>query len=91
LISFCDHYIEKEKPWELIKSKVKNRASEGSEGEEEDGVLFARRKSKVVISNLLLALKEIAKLLQPFLPQTSEKIGEQIKTKKTKPLFPRIK
>jgi len=91
LISFCDHYIEKEKPWELIKSKIKNRASEGSEGEEENGVLFAHQKSKVVISNLLLALKEIAKLLQPFLPQTSEKIGEQIKTKKTKPLFPRIK
>lgn len=46
---------------------------------------------KEVISNLLFTIGEIAKLLEPFLPETSEKIGEQIKTKKTKPLFPRIK
>jgi len=67
LISFCDGYIEKEKPWQVSK------------------------KQKEVIGNLLLAIGEIAKLLQPFLPETSEKILEQIKTKKTKPLFPRIK
>jgi methionyl-tRNA synthetase len=72
LISFCDRYIEKERPWELIKSKAKNQ------------------KSKVVIFDLLLALNEIAKLLEPFLPQTSEKILKQIETQKPEILFPRI-
>lgn len=66
LISFCDRYIEKEKPWG--KSK----------------------KQKEVICNLLLTINEIAKFLQPFLPGTSEKIFEQLKTKKSKILFPRI-
>jgi methionyl-tRNA synthetase len=66
LISFCDRYIEKERPWE--KSK----------------------KQKEVIDNLLLAVDEVAKLLQPFLPETSEKILKQLKTKKSKPLFPRL-
>jgi len=66
LISFCDKYIEKERPWE--KSK----------------------KQKETIGNLLLAVNEIAKLLQPFLPETSEKIFQQLKTKKKESLFPRI-
>ncbi len=47
-------------------------------------------KQKKTINNLLLAIKEIAILLEPFLPQTSEKILQQLKTKKTGPLFPRI-
>lgn len=64
LISFCDRYIEKEKPWET--------------------------KDQKIISNLLFTIKEIATLLQPFLPETSEKIFEQIKNRKSKPLFPRI-
>ncbi len=66
LISFCDGYIEKERPWEEGKNQ------------------------KEVISNLLFAISEIAKLLEPFLPETSEKILEQMETKKSKPLFPRI-
>jgi methionyl-tRNA synthetase len=73
LISFCDRYIEKERPWELLKLKIKNE------------------KLKIVISNLLFALENIAKLLQPFLPETSEKIFQQLKTKKSKILFPRLK
>jgi methionyl-tRNA synthetase len=44
-----------------------------------------------IINDLLLAIKEIAKLLEPFLPETSEKISEQLKTKKSEPLFPRLK
>ncbi|MBA7602707.1 Methionine--tRNA ligase [subsurface metagenome] len=64
LISFCDRYIEKEKPWQARDQKV--------------------------INNLLFAVKEIAKILQPFLPETSEKILQQLKDKKAKPLFPRI-
>ncbi len=72
LISFCDRYIEKERPWELLKLKIKNE------------------KLKIVIGNLLFALENIAKLLQPFLPETSEKMLKQIKAKKGRPLFPRI-
>jgi methionyl-tRNA synthetase len=66
LISFCDRYIEKEKPWQ--KSE----------------------KQKIVISDLVSTLKEISNLLNPFLPQTSEKILNQIETKKPEILFPRI-
>ena len=66
LISFCDRYIEKERPWE----KKKNQ--------------------KEVIGNLLLVIAEIAKLLEPFLPETSEKILKQLKTQKSKLLFPRF-
>jgi methionyl-tRNA synthetase len=66
LISFCDGYIDKERPWE-----EKNNKNE-------------------VIGGLIFTLDEIAKLLQPFLPETSEKILIQLKTKKSEPLFPRI-
>ena len=45
---------------------------------------------KVVIAGWMFAIKEIAELLKPFLPETSERILKQIKTKKGKPLFPRI-
>ncbi len=45
---------------------------------------------KIIIDNLLLAIKEIAKLLEPFLPQTSERILEQLKNGKGEPLFPRL-
>ena len=47
-------------------------------------------KQKGVISDLLLAILEIAKLLEPFLPETSEKIIQQIKTKKKEILFPKL-
>ena len=50
-----------------------------------------------VIFNLVVLLKEISELLQPFLPQTSEKIlknikvlGKAVKVKKGEILFPRI-
>jgi methionyl-tRNA synthetase len=71
LISFCDRYIEKEKPWqtENQKSKIKNQK---------------------VIVNLLFTIDEIAKLLDPFLPDTSKEIIKQIKIKKSQPLFPGI-
>lgn len=64
LISFCDRYIEREKPWQ------------------------ESEKQKQTLANLLFLVAEVAKLLEPFLPRTSEKIFEQIKTKKSKPLFP---
>ncbi len=47
-------------------------------------------KNEKVIKDLLVVLGEIAELLKPFLPETSEKILEQIKTNKSEPLFPRL-
>lgn len=48
------------------------------------------KKAKEVITNLVSALEEIAKLLEPFLPQTSKEAVEQLKSEKNKALFPRI-
>lgn len=47
-------------------------------------------KNQKIIGDLLFALREVAKLLQPFLPETSEKILEQIESKKSEILFPRL-
>jgi len=46
---------------------------------------------KSEIENLVAMLKEIAKLLQPFLPQTSQKILEHIESQNRTPLFPSLK
>src|SRR3989344_258061 len=62
-ISWCDKYIEYEKPWASPKPEV--------------------------IGNLLFALGEIANLLKPFLPETSEKILKQLQEGKGESLFPR--
>ena len=71
LISFCDEYIEKNKPWKLIKNN--------------------QDKAKKVLGQLLIVIGEITDLLEPFMPETSEKILEQIKqNKKTEALFPRL-
>jgi methionyl-tRNA synthetase len=43
-----------------------------------------------VISDLFFAIKEIAVLLEPFLPETSEKIKQQLENKKSEILFPRL-
>jgi len=45
---------------------------------------------KEEIASLVKAIEEIAKLLKPFLPETSEKIIKQLKENKAKALFPRI-
>ena len=66
LISFCDEYIEKEKPWEKSEKQFST------------------------IGDLLIALKKIARMLKPFLPETSEKILNQLKAKKGQPIFPRL-
>jgi len=76
LIGFCDKYIEKNKPWSLDPAQDKEKINK-------------------VIADLLFALNEIVKLLKPFLPESSEKILKNIrqlaeKTKKSKPLFPRL-
>jgi methionyl-tRNA synthetase len=48
------------------------------------------KKEKEVVSDLLITLKEISKMLYPLLPETSERILKQIETQKMKPLFPKI-
>ena len=66
LISFCDRYIEKERPWENIEKK------------------------QSTIYNLQSTILNIAEMLKPFLPETSEKILKQIETQKSELLFPRL-
>jgi len=67
LISFCDKYIEKERPWEKS------------------------GKQQLTINNLLFAVDNIARLLKPFLPETSEKIFKQLKTKPSTKIWGRAK
>ncbi len=43
-----------------------------------------------VISDCLFALGEMANLLEPFLPETSEKIKKAVETKQSEILFPKI-
>jgi len=56
----------------------------------EDNRLWEGNKNQG-IESLLYAIAKIAELLKPFLPETSEKIIKQLKTKKSEPLFPRFK
>jgi len=49
-----------------------------------------KEENKQEIENLIGTIKVIAKLLEPFLPKTSEKIIEQLETGNLTPLFPRI-
>lgn len=66
-----NQFIDKEKPWELVKS---------------DQDHFVK-----VMTELMVGLGDIAFLLKPFLPSTSEKIDKALKTGKVEPLFQRIK
>lgn len=70
-ISFCDEYIEKNKPWQLDKTQSSKLTTQ-------------------VLGNLLYCISEIADLIAPFLPETSEKIKKQIESGKSEILFPRI-
>jgi len=49
-----------------------------------------KEKSKEVIGDLLYAISQIADLLRPFMPQTSQRILDQAASGKSAPLFPRI-
>jgi len=97
LISFADGYIESERPWEVITElPTKERLQPTHHPPKRSSG------SSVVIFNLLFILGNIAQLLQPFLPETSEKIFGQLgikptqkkpwhfKIKKGISLFPRI-
>lgn len=47
-------------------------------------------KNPEVINDLFFAIKKIALLLEPFLPETAEKIKQQLENKKSEILFPKI-
>jgi methionyl-tRNA synthetase len=49
-----------------------------------------KKKLEQVLSNLFYCVSEIADLIAPFLPETSEKIKKQIKAGKSEILFPRL-
>ena len=68
--------------WELISYCDKYVEQEKIWEKPEDKLL--------VVNDLLFALAEIAQMLKPFLPDTSDKIFKQLKTKKSEPLFPRV-
>jgi len=68
--------------WELIGACDKIMAAEKPWEE--------KKNSKEVINNLLFAINEIAVLLKPFMPQTSDKILEQVRAGKSESLFPRL-
>ena len=57
---------------------------------EEKRLWEEKEENKQEIGNLVETIKEIAKLLEPFLPKTSEKIVEQLETGDLTPLFPRL-
>lgn len=79
LVSFCDRYIEQEKPWQEENANKKN-----------------------VLGDLVVALSDIADLLEPFMPTTAEKIRAKLgktmkdggkiyyKPQKGESLFPRL-
>ena len=76
-ITNADKYINEEKPWELLKSSVAHK------GRDINGIL----------AHLVNQINEIAILLAPFMPETSDKIRKQFTGKEIKPgepLFPRI-
>jgi len=73
--------------WEIIREDNKyiedNKPWELAKNDE--------KKFKLVMKKLLADLGEISFLLEPFLPETSEKIKKALETKKTGSLFQRIK
>ncbi len=75
---FCDKYIEQAK---IQMTKIKNRASVGSEGKEEDEVLFASQKENTK-NVLLYVLLTSLKLLHPFMPFITEEIYQKLPLKK---------
>ncbi len=60
LIGFCDEYVDKNKPWELLKSQ-KSRQFGGQ-------APVKSQKLEIVLNNLLYCISEIADLIAPFLP-----------------------
>lgn len=76
-IARVDKFIDEEKPWELLKSPSQ----------------VGSAKLREALSHLVDRVQEIAGLLEPFMPETAQKIEHQFKGPKIinqSPLFPRI-
>lgn len=76
-ITKLDKYINEEKPWELLKVSTNHKGREIS----------------AILSHCVDQIVEIALLLAPFMPETSDKIRQQFGQVDIKPqasLFPRI-
>ena len=82
-MSLCDEKLEQEKPWEVFKLK-----------EEEFMARYGGALASLAYS--LVGLRSIARLLQPFMPNTAATIDQTINLPrvqhitKAAPLFPRI-
>jgi len=74
--------------WDLISycNKIVENEKPWEQGNEE-----LAEKNRKVIGNLLFALADISKIIEPFLPDASLTIRGQLESKKSSPLFPRIK
>ena len=57
---------------------------------EEKRLWEEKEENKQEIEELIVVIEEIANLLAPFLPGTSEKIKNQLESQTIEPLFPRI-
>lgn len=76
-ISNLDKYINQARPWELLKVSQSHKGRELNE----------------ILAHAVDQIQEIGILLEPFMPQTSQKIKKQfadVKIKFEEPLFPRI-
>ena len=76
-IKKLDKFIDAEKPWEALNKELRIK-NEGT---------------KDVLKRLVEGIREIAVLLEPFLPETSRKIQKQFagpEIRSSGPLFPRI-
>jgi methionyl-tRNA synthetase len=76
-ITDADHFLDQEKPWELLKSPTTENT----------------QRLHSALEHLVGRIQEISALLEPFMPETSRKIEEQFNGPKvisTTPLFPRL-
>jgi len=74
-----DKLVDEERPWELL---------------EEQKAKSKKQKLEEILSHLVEGIREVAVLLEPFLPGTSQKIQKQFagpEIRASEPLFPRIR
>ena len=79
IVEDANRYIEITKPWEL-KRQIESQKPK----------VESKKDFEKVIKKLLIDLHKIAILLESFLPQTSDKIKNTLKTRKRIILFERI-
>jgi len=75
LLTFCDNYLEKEKPWELVEELIKGKEEiEGGASKEKE----IQDELEIILYNLVESLRQISWLIWPFMPETAELILEQL-------------